>query len=75
MQRYAWLEHDDDMWHLLAHLAADPRESARRWIDRQDALSELMAEGWIVVRSYPSRLPSRKTGKKVYVYGLTRTVH
>jgi hypothetical protein len=75
MQRYAWLEYDNSMWHLLADLSADPEESARRWLDRQDALSELMAEGWIMISRHPSGLTSRETGEEVYVYGFGRTAH
>ena len=75
MQRYAWLEYDNSMWHLLADLSADPEESARRWLDRQDALSELRAEGWIMISRHPSGLTSRETGEEVYVYGFSRMAH
>ena len=75
MQRYAWLEFHDSMWHLLADLSADPGESARRWVDRQDALYELMSEGWTMISKHPSGLTSRETGEEVYVYGLGRMAH
>jgi hypothetical protein len=69
--RYAWLEHEKGMWHLLTDLFADPEESARKWSDRQDALNELTQEGWSVVSSYPENLPaSRPTCDGTWGYGL-----
>lgn len=75
MHRFAWLELDEGMWHLLTHLAAEPAASTRRWSDRQHALTELMEEGWTVVRPYPQELTMKGTGESVFGYGLTRTIH
>jgi hypothetical protein len=51
--RYAWLEHEQGMWHLLTDLFAYPEDSTRRWSDSQHALDELIKEGWTIVSSYP----------------------
>ena len=51
--RYAWLEHEEGIWHLLTNLFADPVESTRRWSSRQLAFNELMREGWVIVGAYP----------------------
>lgn len=76
MRRYAWLELDKGMWHLLTHLDAEAAESTRRWADEQRALEELMEEGWTIVRPYPDRLPRwRGEQERLCGYGLTRTVH
>ncbi len=76
MHRYAWLEHDDGMWHFLTSLFADPGESTRRWSDRQCALDELMSEGWTIVRPYPVKpLTEQQSGNYLDGYGLIRTVH
>jgi hypothetical protein len=76
MHRYAWLEHDDGMWHFLTSLFADPGESTRRWSDKQCALDELMSEGWTIVRPYPVKpLTEQQSGNYLDGYGLIRTVH
>lgn len=76
MHRYAWLEHEGGMWHLLTSLFADPGESTRKWSDRQRALDELRQEGWTVVRPYPERLiTARQPGNGLDGYGLMRTIH
>jgi hypothetical protein len=76
MHRYAWLELDGGLWHLLTHLNADPGESTRQWADEQRALEELMEEGWRIVRPYPENLPiQRQPGERLFGYGLTRSVH
>ena len=75
MHRYAWLELEEGVWHFLTHLDADPAESKRRWTDGKRALTELMDEGWAVVRAYPHHPVSGGPGLIVHGYGLTRTVH
>jgi hypothetical protein len=52
-KRYAWLEHEEGVWHFLTNLFADPGESTRRWPDSLRALEELRQEGWTVVSPYP----------------------
>ena len=74
--RYAWLELEDGMWHFLTSLFADPAESTRRWSDKKRALTELLNEGWAVVRSYPEPIAmERRSGNRIYGYGLMRTIH
>jgi hypothetical protein len=76
MHRYAWLEHEDGMWHFLTSLFADPGKSTRRWSNKQSALDELTNEGWTVVRPYPEKpLPERQSGNCLDGFGLMRTVH
>ncbi len=76
MRRYAWLEFESGMWHLLTHLDAEAAESTRKWSDEQRALEELMEEGWTIVSPYPNRLSTwRESAEQLFGYGLTRTVH
>jgi hypothetical protein len=76
LHRYAWLEHENGRWHFLTSLFADPAESTRRWSDKQQALAELINEGWVVVRSYPEPLSTkRRSENRLYGYGLMRTIH
>lgn len=76
MRRYAWLELDKGMWHLLTHLDADAGESTRQWTDEQRALEDLTEEGWTIVRPYPEMLPIwQDQGERLVGYGLTRTLH
>ncbi len=64
MQRYAWLEQEEGMWHFLTDLFADPGNSTRKWPDKVQALEELREEGWTVVSPYPDN-PQKACG-----YGL-----
>ena len=74
--RYAWLEHEEGMWHLLTDLFAAPEDSARKWPDRQNALDELTQEGWSVVSAYPeNHTVSRPTGSGTWGYGLIWVGH
>jgi hypothetical protein len=68
--RYAWLEQDRGIWHLLTNLFADPAKSTRRWSNRQDAIEELENEGWTVLYPYPDTLPKKKGRKLACGYGL-----
>ncbi len=72
MQRYAWLEFDEGMWHFLTDLYAMPAESTRRWKNSQVALKELMKEGWNVVRAYPGQHQVSGGAEAVVGYGLRR---
>ena len=72
MYRYAWLEFDGGMWHLVKDLFADPGKSTRRWSDRECALTDLMEEGWTVVRPYSSKLPMGENQGGISGYGLVR---
>jgi hypothetical protein len=74
--RYAWLEHEDGMWHFLTSLFADPSESTRRWSDQQCALDELINEGWTIIRPYPEPLSANRNSESCLCgYGLVRTIH
>ena len=74
--RYAWLEHEKGMWHLLTDLFAAPEDSARKWPDHQHALDELTQEGWAVVSAYPESLAvPRSTGNGTWGYGLIWVGH
>jgi hypothetical protein len=75
MDRYAWLELDGGMWHFLTDLYAHPGEATRQWPDPQSAFTELLDEGWSVVRPYPDRSSAHSGDvQKVYGYGLTRRI-
>ena len=70
-QKYAWLEHEGGMWHLLTSLFGDPSDSERKWDDEKSALRELEDEGWIVVYPYDEKIPSQKrVGGRACGYGL-----
>ena len=74
--RYAWLEHEEGIWHFLTNLLADPMDSKRRWSSRQHALEELTKEGWIVVGIYPENSSvSRPDGGGSRGYGLMQVGH
>ena len=71
MHRYAWLEHEEGMWHFLTDLYADPGESTRRWSDKMRALEELRKEGWTVISPYPNDpLDTRRPLQSTCGYGL-----
>ena len=72
--QYAWLEHDNGMWHFIARLFADTAHSTRRWFDEQCALDELTEEGWTIVHSYPYVPTDQRSMNGVYGYGLKRKV-
>jgi len=74
--RYAWLEHDNGVWHFLTDLFADPAESTRRWSNKKYALDELMKEGWTIVGSYPeAHSTPRPACGGTGGYGLMRVGH
>jgi hypothetical protein len=76
LSQYAWLEFERDMWHFLTNPFADPVESKRQWIDQQEALDQLMNEGWAIVRPYPPAVSTEYGQKpKLLGYGLRRSVH
>ncbi len=75
MNRYAWLEQEGGIWHLLTSPVAGTGESIRHWSSGRHAILELTEEGWSIVRSYPSAPSDKSSGDVVYGYGLTRTVH
>jgi hypothetical protein len=56
-QRYAWLEQEGGMWHLLTNLFANPGEATRRWSNKHNALEELANEGWAIVYPYSEKPP------------------
>jgi hypothetical protein len=74
--KYAWLEHEKGMWHLLTDLFAAPEDSTRKWPDRQHAIDELTQEGWSIVSAYPESLSiPRSAGNGTCGYGLIWVGH
>ena len=71
MDRYAWLEYEDGLWHFVTTLFENPSDATRRWYDRQRAMDDLKKEGWTVVRPYRKR-PSVRAEDWASGYGLTR---
>jgi hypothetical protein len=48
----------------------------RRWADRDSALSDLAAEGWIIDGPHGKQPPIKHAADRhFYGYGLRRTVH
>ena len=76
MSRYAWLEHEEGIWHFLTSLFAGPEESTRRWSNKQHAIDELIKEGWVIIGSYPENpsMPRPACGGALG-YGLMRIDH
>jgi hypothetical protein len=70
IQRYAWLEQEEGVWHFLTDLFADPSDSTRCWTDRLRALEELKKEGWAVISPYPGESQSNSTRSSCTGYGL-----
>jgi hypothetical protein len=64
------------IWLLLTDDKNEPVEAARRWIDREAALSDLAGEGWDISGPYP-RPPN--TGERSWGifqgYALNRAIH
>lgn len=74
LNRYAWLEQEDGLWHFLTSPFANPAESTRKWLDEMEALDELEHEGWKIVSPYPEQFP-KETGGSPKGYGLKRIIH
>ena len=76
LMQYAWLGFYRGCWILLTDDEKVPAKSARRWMDRETALSELTGEGWKISEPFPRR---QRLGvdSKLWFYGfaLTRTEH
>jgi hypothetical protein len=70
IQRYAWLEQEEGVWHFLTDLFADPRDSTRSWTDKLRALEELKKEGWAVISPYPGKPHADATRSTYSGYGL-----
>jgi hypothetical protein len=70
IQRYAWLEQEEGVWHFLTDLFADPGHSTRCWTDRLCALEELKQEGWAVISPYPGIPRCDSTRSACTGYGL-----
>jgi hypothetical protein len=73
MRQYAWLDFHGGWWHLVTGNIDDPD---RRWTNREVALSDLAAEGWIIDGPY-GKEPTIKhsTNRHLHGYGLMRTIH
>ena len=76
LMRYAWLEFHRGVWLLLTDDKNEPAEAARRWRDRETALSELAAEVWTSRGPYPKTPDARVKSWGVFQgYVLKRLVH
>lgn len=73
--RYAWLEHEEGMWHFLTDLFSDPGDSTRSWSDSLGALEELRKEGWTVVAPYPDSDQSTARGYGLHKSGMVTSIN
>lgn len=74
--RYAWLEFHRGVWLLLTDDKKKPAESARTWMDKEAALSQLAAEGWTISGPYPRSGKLAWSSKtRFYGFALTRVIH
>ena len=75
MDRYAWLEHEGGVWHLLTSPVVAAGGATRRWSSGRHAILDLQYEGWRIVAPYPGTSGAGVEGRPVYGYGLARTLH
>ena len=73
MRQYAWLDFHGGCWCLVNGNAND---RDRKWKNREMALSDLTAEGWIIDGPH-GKQPTIKhdANRHFYGYGLRRTIH
>jgi len=73
MRQYAWLDFHGGWWHLITTNARDPD---RKWANRNLALTDLTAEGWVIDGPH-GKQPTMKhdANRHFYGYGLMRTIH
>jgi hypothetical protein len=73
MRQYAWLDFHGGCWHLVT---SNARDRDRMRTDRDLALSDLAAEGWII-DGPQGKQPTIKhdADRPFYGYGLRRTIH
>jgi hypothetical protein len=73
MRQYAWLDFHGGHWHLITGNAHD---RDRKWANRDLALSDLIAEGWIIDGPRGKQPTIRhEANRHLYGYGLMRTIH
>ncbi len=74
--RYAWLEFHRGAWILLTDDDSEPAGAARRWVDRECALSALASEGWTISGPFPGRKKGNLDSKRgFYGFALMRQIH
>jgi hypothetical protein len=73
MRQYTRLDFHGGCWHLITGNIHDPY---RKWVNRDLALLNLKAEGWIIDAPHGKR-PTIKhdADRHFYGYGLRRMVH
>jgi hypothetical protein len=73
VRQYAWLDFHGGCWHLVT---SNRNDSDRKWVNRDSAISDLMAEGWIIDGPH-GKLPTIKhdADRHFYGYGLMRIIH
>jgi hypothetical protein len=73
MRQVAWLDFHGRCWHLVTSNIQDPD---RKWTNRDTALSDLTAEGWMIDGPHGKQPSIRhEFDRHFYGYGLRRTVH
>jgi hypothetical protein len=73
MRQYAWLDFHGGCWHLVT---GDACAGNREWIDRDLALSDLTAEGWVIDGPHGKKSTIKHDANwHLYGYGLMRTIH
>ena len=73
LRQIAWLDFHGGRWHLVT---ASARDRDRMWTSREEALSDLEAEGWAIDGPHGKQPTIRHDANRhFYGYGLRRTVH
>jgi hypothetical protein len=73
MRQYAWLDYHGGFWHLTT---ANINDRDRKWVNRNFALSDLTAEGWVIDATHGTQPKvNHDTNRHLYGYELTRIVH
>jgi hypothetical protein len=75
-RQYAWLERCEGSWYLFTNIRDDSVNTSRKWQDRDQAMTELIQEGWIVLCPYPNDLSNKPDLESIYQgYALIRALH
>jgi len=72
MRQYAWLDYHGGCWHLNT---GDSRDHERKWAKRNAALSDLLAEGWVIDETRGDQSAIHDAGCHGHRFGLRRTIH
>ncbi len=73
MRQLAWLDFHGGRWHLVTGNAHDDH---RKWNNRESALSDLAAEGWMIDGPHGKRhTMNYNANRHFYGYELRRTIH